>query len=258
MKISTTLAAKFDQDPMIGKNMFNYHRNQEITAHGGIQMWNEYLRGIGETDDNYFMDVSFLMEHGLLGDTIYLVRETALEIARKIKVNEEMHFQYLNRIPEGHFVFIDSKDSFYKFFRIFDHIHVLHFSCDAEEYHYKIYRFDLKKSYKYLVEDEKGKIVVDLFFQLCIFWQFSDPEVVVLEEGRKVGTRKAGKITNDSPFKVRMIDSTWNKIIIRTDGFDVDGHLRLQPCGEGMKDRKLIWINPFKKKGYIRKGGLKI
>ena len=39
---------------------------------------------------------------------------------------------------------------------------------------------------------------------------------------------------------------------IRTESFKVTGHWRFQPCGVGMLERKLIWIDTFEKSGYVR------
>lgn len=89
--------------------------------------------------------------------------------------------------------------------------------------------------------------------QVLTFIELGDTETVYLESGRNNGkTKKTGKITNTSTDPIHIVDSTWNKIIIRTDGFAVRGHFRLQPCGEANKDRKLIWIDAFEKHGYVR------
>ena len=55
---------------------------------------------------------------------------------------------------------------------------------------------------------------------------------------------------------VRFLDATWYTTIVRSEGFGVRGHFRLQPCGTGRKDRKLIYINEFRKHGYVRKARL--
>jgi hypothetical protein len=51
------------------------------------------------------------------------------------------------------------------------------------------------------------------------------------------------------------LTSSYLKTIVRTEGFKVRGHWRWQAYGEGMKERKLIFINAFEKKGYIRRAG---
>jgi len=75
--------------------------------------------------------------------------------------------------------------------------------------------------------------------------------------GRGKGTNRAKvqgeKYINDTDFSIQILDSTWFTTLIRAKGFNVNGHFRLQPCGKGRKEKKLIWINPYQKKGYIRK-----
>lgn len=58
------------------------------------------------------------------------------------------------------------------------------------------------------------------------------------------------KYVNETDSTVVHLNSTWYTTLVKTDGFMVRGHLRLQPCGEGLKGRKLIYIDPFMKTGY--------
>lgn len=89
--------------------------------------------------------------------------------------------------------------------------------------------------------------------KIITFVELGDIEVLMLEQGRNNGkSKKDGKVTNTSPYTVYVVDSSWNQLIIRTDGFAVMGHYRLQACGRGLIDRKLIWINAFEKHGYKR------
>lgn len=57
---------------------------------------------------------------------------------------------------------------------------------------------------------------------------------------------------NQTKFWVNIIDSTWFTTLVKSDAFKVSGHFRLQPIGEGRKERKLIWIKDFEKQGYTR------
>lgn len=59
-------------------------------------------------------------------------------------------------------------------------------------------------------------------------------------------------VTNKAPFPITYLDCSWLKTIVRTEGFLVRGHFRLQPCGEKRLERKLIYIEPFQKHGYTR------
>jgi hypothetical protein len=37
--------------------------------------------------------------------------------------------------------------------------------------------------------------------------------------------------------------------------FTVRGHFRVQPCGAGRKDYRLIWIDQFTKGSFVRRAG---
>lgn len=117
-------------------------------------------------------------------------------------------------------------------------------------------------AFEWGIEMEDGGYYFDLRFQelfttimqVLTFVELGDIEVKLLEAGRNNGKDKSkGKVTNTSNNTVYVVDSSWNQIIIRTDGFAVRGHFRLQPCGIGMKDRHLIWIDAFEKHGYKRR-----
>lgn len=85
-----------------------------------------------------------------------------------------------------------------------------------------------------------------------MFKKFADVETKFIAKGRRLKIDKE-KFKNDLPFNVTYLTSTWFTNIVRSAGFKVSGHFRLQPCGEGLKDRKIIWINEFQKSGYSRK-----
>jgi hypothetical protein len=101
---------------------------------------------------------------------------------------------------------------------------------------------------------DRFSLEFSFIMQILTFIELGDIEIVKLESGRNNGKIKSdGKITNYHNYTVFVVDSSWNKLIIRTDGFAVRGHFRLQPCGIGHRDRKLTWINSFEKNGYTRR-----
>jgi len=100
---------------------------------------------------------------------------------------------------------------------------------------------------------EENKLLFKDFLQYLTFLEFSDLETVILKPNHKTGTKKSGKYLNESKLDVTIVDSNWNKTIIRVGEFGVSGHLRLQPIGENRAERKLIYISEYSKKGYIRK-----
>lgn len=90
------------------------------------------------------------------------------------------------------------------------------------------------------------------FTRLLIFTELVDVETVELGPKQSTGTRKQGKWLNESNGNIKIVDSSWNKILVKGQSFSVTGHVRMQPCGPGLKYRIPIWIDEFQKEGYTR------
>lgn len=86
---------------------------------------------------------------------------------------------------------------------------------------------------------------------MTLFIKYAEIEVKYLPANKKVKDIST-KYVNETDSNIQVLDSTWFTTLVKSDAFKVRGHFRLQPCGAGMKDRKLIWINDFEKKGYVR------
>lgn len=84
------------------------------------------------------------------------------------------------------------------------------------------------------------------------FIKYARVETKFMPAGQKVKDIDC-KYINETKSNIRILNSTWFTNLVKSDAFRVRGHFRLQPCGEGMKDRKLIWINEFQKEGYTAK-----
>lgn len=66
-----------------------------------------------------------------------------------------------------------------------------------------------------------------------------------------VKKNKRTQTVTESGLDYYMFDSKWYTEISNDESFQVSGHFRLQPYGDG--SRRLIWINEFTKNGYHRK-----
>lgn len=86
---------------------------------------------------------------------------------------------------------------------------------------------------------------------LLCFIKYCPLETKIVNAGRK--EHHAGeKYKNETARNIEILDSTWFTTIIRSEGFGVKGHFRMQPFGTALSQRKLIWIAPFEKEGYTR------
>lgn len=64
---------------------------------------------------------------------------------------------------------------------------------------------------------------------------------------------------NDTKLDITYLTSKWFTNIVRSEGFSVSGHFRLQPKKvNGEWTKELIWINPFKKHGYHSRAAINI
>lgn len=96
------------------------------------------------------------------------------------------------------------------------------------------------------------KQIETLVYKLLCFIFLSENTEEVIQPGRKTGTQKSGKFINELNIPVTMVTSKWKVTVIRQEAFDVSGHFRLQPHGQGLKQTKMIFIEPFVKTGYKR------
>jgi hypothetical protein len=66
-----------------------------------------------------------------------------------------------------------------------------------------------------------------------MFKQFANVETKHLKPNEKHVDKKLGhKDLNETDFDITILDSTWYTNLIRSEGFKVTGHPRLQPCKE--------------------------
>jgi hypothetical protein len=92
------------------------------------------------------------------------------------------------------------------------------------------------------------------YWIIALLWfiKYCDLEVKELPPSRQIFEGVNCVYNNKTDHTIQIIDSTWFTTLIKSDAFKVRGHFRLQPHGEGLSKRKLIWVNEFEKHGYTR------
>ncbi len=98
--------------------------------------------------------------------------------------------------------------------------------------------------------DKLGQAQGYLLLSVLLFKQFVELEDFVITPRKRRLKVSGEKYLNDSAYRVHVLDSRWFRNIIRTEGFSVSGHFRLQPYGKGKNQHRLTWIAPYTKKGY--------
>lgn len=99
---------------------------------------------------------------------------------------------------------------------------------------------------------ESGKDTFKQTLLIATFLRYADIEVKHLPPSRQIYEGVNCLYNNKTKNNIQIIDSTWFTTLVKSDGFNVRGHFRLQPHGEGLSKRKLVWINEFQKYGYTR------
>jgi hypothetical protein len=213
---------------------------------------NAYLEAIGEYD---VATKNNILNHMLLflvnpHTKNHLFTKTAQEVVNNIKVSESFDLEILRTLPENEtllFNFLYGKDR------------IIYCRWNNNE----LYVIDLQR-YTDKPGIKRGVSLISLksnsnpfnnttidAIKCLIFLKLTDPEIIHIAAGKKHGTRKQGYY-NDTSLPVIIVDSTWNKYIVRTEGFGVSGHFRMQRYGKGNTDLKLTWIKPYQKHGYVR------
>jgi hypothetical protein len=90
---------------------------------------------------------------------------------------------------------------------------------------------------------------------ITLFIKYAEVQIKVLPANQRVKGIEC-KYINDTRSVVKILDSTWFTVLVKSDAFKVRGHFRLQPKKKnGVWTKELIWINEFQKEGYTRKAG---
>lgn len=181
----------------------------------------------------------------------FFICESVYKCAELIKIGENFSGRTMKDIDFGLYTYLLGKNKMVRFFVGKGAIRGFYYDDKNN------IAFDwgiVLESGDYYIDGDYQK-EFSFIMQVLTFVELGDIEVKILKAGQNNGGKRKDldKITNTSKNTVYIVDSTWNQILIRTEGFAVRGHFRLQPCGEEMKDRKLIWIDAFEKHGYKRR-----
>lgn len=94
------------------------------------------------------------------------------------------------------------------------------------------------------------QLVVDYCFLYILFLKYAEIETKFLKPGQKDKFIDC-KYVNETKSEITVLNCTWFTTLVKSDGFKVRGHLRLQPKKkDGQWTKELIWINEFEKSGY--------
>lgn len=100
-------------------------------------------------------------------------------------------------------------------------------------------------------------LITQHFFiiKYIIFIELSKDKVsykTILPKSKTGHILKGDLFKNETKYSITQVDSLWEVESVNLGEYKVRGHFRLQRCGVGLSEVKLIYINEFKKTQYIR------
>jgi len=104
-------------------------------------------------------------------------------------------------------------------------------------------------------EHDENRMQSAVLLDIILFINFAEVETKILPPKSRIKDIDC-KYINDTDLRITRYDSRWFTNLVQSEAFKVRGHFRLQPCGERMKDRKLVWISEYEKGGWSQKAGI--
>ncbi len=215
-----------------------------------------------------------------IADRIYYVTNTVIDKLDLLKVKKNEQTKYYDwsifkNVKQGKRMFIFDENKCLRMWKDEDRIHLCMIAYEKNDSELNPF-VEVNQPVK--GSNIEGKIVWDIFwvqmddnthsdnyfdkriqafdvfvYKLMCFIYLSDNEEIIVEPGMKHGTKKSGKLINTLNIPVVIVNSRWNITVIRNEGFNVSGHLRIyKPKGE-RSEPLMVQIQPYQKKGYVRK-----
>jgi len=212
---------------------------------------------ISEDDKNAEIEDAFTKLFSGKGTKSYIIKEDAQTVIGAIKLDGSFDLKIFKKIPNEQKEIILNRSELFRYYNDGEIMRVLYVTIDWKTLWTSYHSFTImhsENSYSpnyYEREDVKEKC--HLFMKMLVFLHFSEISEVFLKPNGKIGSHSTGRYKNETKHPFIVVNTKWNITSIRTEGFSVRGHFRLQPCGKENQDRKLIFIEEFEKQGYVRK-----
>lgn len=104
------------------------------------------------------------------------------------------------------------------------------------------------------INNKRDEIYWQVFIiAFCLFKKYCDIETKEISPSNRRAKVGGEKYLNETDKRIKILDCTWFTNLVISGAFGVSGHLRWQPYGPGLKQKKLIWISDYQKEGYVRK-----
>jgi hypothetical protein len=230
------------------------------------QLDSSFANAIGVKFNDYFklFQKGFNEQVSVISESFELAASKAspklMDLARDIMTNDIADFEVKGTFIYKNFVFMinyetkqGSENQELCFYMFYKNGVPLAMSCMSDKH-------DIKETYwiSNFYYDEVTNIGIKEWayiktwqiIMVQMFKSYASVETKILLPNQKVMDIVC-KYKNDTKLKLTFLDSKWFTNLVKSDGFTVRGHFRLQPKKiNGEMSKELIWISDFQKTGY--------
>lgn len=193
--------------------------------------------------------------------TNYIISGNVINSIDFIKLKKPYDYSVFNKLTDGNKSFLLPDGSILKISKSGDLMRLGYiFYSKQLQVGWHFWKADLKQGESFFGDKEvfmamfnySVDIIEHKAFALLCFVFLSDVITKEISPNSKSGTQKSGRVLNDTSHKFIYVNNDWNTVYVRSSGFTVSGHFALRWIGKGRNERRIVFIEPYQKKGYTR------
>jgi hypothetical protein len=142
----------------------------------------------------------------------YVFSNSVIETLNTIKINDEFDCNILKQRKTSNGIIILDSTELYIFQEIKGKLKVMNFTVSMKDDYsdIKLFTFNLNENEKIVAEDIETE-VWKKFLRCLIYLDFLPTETKFINPNEKIGTRKEGKIINETDHKIILVTKAWNQ-----------------------------------------------
>jgi hypothetical protein len=142
----------------------------------------------------------------------YVFSNSVIDTLHTIKINDEFDCNILKERKTSNGIIILDSNELYIFQQIGDKLKVINFTVSIKDDYsdIQLFTFNLNQNEK-IIDKNIETEVWKKFIRCLIYLDFLPTETKYIKPNEKFGTRKQGKIINETEYKVILVTKAWNQ-----------------------------------------------
>lgn len=172
-----------------------------------IQSLKENSPDWSDSDDN---EISLFLD--INDKNKYIFSNSVIDTLHTIKVQDQFDCNILKERKSSNGIIIMDSTELYIFEEINEKLKVMNFTVSLKDNYsdLKIFTFNLNDNEKIIAEDIETE-VWKKFLRCLIYLDFLPTEIKYINPKEKFGTRKQGKVINETDQKIILVTKAWNQ-----------------------------------------------